>query len=113
MTTSSFFKTWATVSEALTKGVKSGRLLRSMGVGTATIKDVASPEVVDLAAILQVARLLQLLAGDFPGHVKMTAQFIDTPGLEIKTNGGPLFAEFNGQGQADIAKTDDGDTNVV
>lgn len=83
------------------------------GGGHGDDEDVAVAQLLDVVTVVQVAGLSQLCCGHLAGNIDMAAQLVDAAFFEVKAGGRPFLAEFHGQGQADIPKTDDADAGGV
>src|SRR6056297_3359269 len=66
-----------------------------------------------ITGVAQLFSCLQISAFQLAGAVISAAQFVDTLLIDVKADGGKLFAELGGQRQTNIAEADDGDGKIL
>jgi hypothetical protein len=52
---------------------------------------------------------LKIFIGDFEGWVVAFGEFFDAGGFDVEADDEAVFGEFDGEGETDVAETDDGD----
>ena len=70
-------------------------------------------EPLGVAAVTQMRGRLQFVWAAFKGVVQARLQLSDACGVDVEPHDGTVLAEFNGQGQANVAEADDGDGFVL
>ncbi|MCY1414351.1 hypothetical protein D9M71_297980 [compost metagenome] len=73
---------------------------------------VAGLQVVEVGAVAELGGLLEFFVTDFQGGVMAGLEGVDARLVDVKAHHGAVFAEFDGERQADVAETDDGEFDV-
>ena len=108
-TTSPFLSTLATVSEAFTTGVKSGRLFLSTGVGTATTKKVAFASSFE-SYVMSSFDAWSVLLRDFTRAIVTRVERVHLLNVDVEANGAfELTREGQRDWQAHVAQPNNGD----